>query len=57
MLGGPDARYISTSYIERQNLTMRMAMRQFTRLTSAFSKKVENHSAPVALYMMYYDFG
>jgi IS1 family transposase len=57
VLGGPDPRYISTSYIERQNLTMRMSMRRFTRLTNAFSKKIENHSAAVALYMMYYNFG
>jgi IS1 family transposase len=57
VLGGPDPRYISTSYIERQNLTMRMSMRRFTRLTNGFSKKIENHSAAVALYMMYYNFG
>lgn len=57
VLGGPDPRYISTSYIERQNLTMRMSMRRFTQLTNAFSKKIENHSAAVALYMMYYNFG
>ena len=49
--------HISTSYIERQNLTMRMSMRRFTRLTNAFSKKIENHSAAVALYMMFYNFG
>jgi IS1 family transposase len=53
----PDPRFISTSYIERQNLTMRMSMRRFTRLTNAFSKKIENHIASVALYMMYYNFG
>src|SRR5216684_9231248 len=57
VVGGPDPRYISTSYIERQNLTMRMSMRRFTRLTNAFSKKIENHIASVALYMMYYNFG
>jgi IS1 family transposase len=57
VVGGPDPRYISTSYIERQNLTMRMSMRRFTRLTNAFSKKIENHSAAVALYMMYYNYG
>ena len=57
VVGGPDPRYISTSYIERQNLTMRMSMRRFTRLTNGFSKKIENHSASVALYMMYYNFG
>jgi hypothetical protein len=47
---------ISTSFIERQNLTMRMHMRRFTGLTNAFSKKVENHACAVALHMMYYDF-
>src|SRR6266513_1015071 len=55
--GSPDYSHISTSHIERQNLTMRMSMRRFTRLTNAFSKKIENHSAAVALYMMYYNFG
>jgi IS1 family transposase len=57
VLGRPDPQHVSTSYIERQNLTMRMSMRRFTRLTNAFSKKIENHSAAVALYMMYYNFG
>lgn len=57
VLGSPDPKHISTSYIERQNLTMRMSMRRFTRLTNAFSKKIENHSAAVALYLMYYNFG
>jgi IS1 family transposase len=57
VLGRPDPKHISTSYIERANLTMRMSMRRFTRLTNAFSKKIENHSAAVALYMMYYNFG
>lgn len=57
VLGSPDPKHVSTSYIERQNLTMRMSMRRFTRLTNAFSKKIENHSAAVALYMMYYNFG
>jgi IS1 family transposase len=57
VIGGPDPRYISTSYIERQNLTMRMSMRRVTRLTNGFSKKIENHIAAVALYMMYYNFG
>jgi len=47
---------ISTSYIERQNLTMRMSMRRFTRLTNAFSKKIENHICAVALYFMHYNF-
>jgi hypothetical protein len=47
---------ISTSFIEHQNLTMRMHMRRFTRLTNAFSKKVENHAYAVALHVMYYNF-
>ncbi len=55
--GSPDSDYVSTSYAERQNLTMRMSMRRFTRLTNGFSKKVENHVAAVALYFMYYNFG
>jgi IS1 family transposase len=54
--GNPNPRYISTSHIERQNLTMRMSMRRFTRLTNAFSKKLENHIAAVSLYFMYYNF-
>lgn len=54
--GKPDSRYISTSYAERQNLTMRMSMRRFTRLTNAFSRKVENHAAAVALHFCYYNF-
>lgn len=54
--GNPDPGLISTSYVERQNLTMRMGMRRFTRLTNAFSKKVENHAAAVALHYMYYNF-
>lgn len=56
MIGDPDPKHISTSYIERQNLTMRMSMRRFTRLTNAFSKKVENHAAAISLHMMYYNF-
>lgn len=55
--GTPDMQQISTSYVERANLTMRMGMRRFTRLTNAFSKKVENHAHAVALHMMYYNFG
>lgn len=55
--GNPDPNHISTSYVERQNLTMRMCMRRFTRLTNAFSKKIENHAAALALYFMYYNFG
>jgi len=54
--GNPDKKEISTSYVERQNLTMRMSMRRFTRLTNGFSKKVENLEAAVALYFMYYNF-
>jgi len=54
--GNPDFKHISTSYIERQNLTMRMGMRRFTRLTNAFSKKIENHAFHLALHYMYYNF-
>ena len=54
--GEPDPAHISTSFTERANLTMRMNMRRFTRLTNAFSKKVENHAHAVALHMMYYNF-
>jgi IS1 family transposase len=54
--GNPDPKHISTSYVERQNLTMRMAMRRFTRLTNAFSKKLANHEAAVALHFMHYNF-
>ena len=54
--GSPDEKGISTSYVERQNLTMRMAMRRFTRLTNAFSKKIENLEHAVSLHFMYYNF-
>jgi len=54
--GSPDMDRVSTSYVERQNLTMRMGMRRFTRLTNAFSKKVENTAYAVALHFMYYNF-
>src|SRR5947208_3995545 len=54
--GQPDARHISTSFVERQNLSMRMGMRRFTRLTNAFSKKVDNHAYQVALHFMNYNF-
>lgn len=55
--GNPDPRHISTSFVEWQNLTMRMSMRRFTRLTNAFSKKVENLEAAVALHFVWYNFG
>src|SRR5438477_2902059 len=54
--GRPDPRHISTSYVERQNLTIRMAIRRFTRLTNAFSKKLDNHKAACALHFAYYNF-
>lgn len=54
--GNPDEKHISTSYVERANLTMRMNMRRFTRLTNAFSKKLENHMHAISLHFMYYNF-
>lgn len=54
--GKPDDKHISTSYVERQNLNMRMGMRRFTRLTNAFSKKAENHCHMLALYFLFYNF-
>lgn len=56
VIGNPDKKHVSTSYVERQNPNMRMGMRRFTRLTNAFSKKLENHTAAVSLYFMYYNF-
>jgi hypothetical protein len=54
--GNPNDRHISTFYVERQNLTMRMSMRRFTRLTNGFFKKLENHAASVALHFAHYNF-
>jgi IS1 family transposase len=56
VMGDPDPAHISTSYVERQNLTMRMSMRRFTRLTNAFSKKIDNHIMAIALYFVFYNF-
>jgi IS1 family transposase len=56
IIGSPDQEHISTSYVERQNLNMRMNMRRFTRLTNAFSKKLDNHIAMIALFHMHYNF-
>ena len=56
VLGDPDPKHISTSFVERQNLSVRMTVRRFTRLTNAFSKKIENHAAAVALGYFAYNF-
>lgn len=56
-MGDPDPDHVSTSYVERSNLSMRMSMRRFIRLANAFSRKVENHAAMVTLYFMWYNFG
>ena len=56
LAGNPNPKYISTSYVERQNLSMRMGMRRFTRLTNGFSKKFENQAHQVALYFFHYNF-
>jgi hypothetical protein len=56
IFGNPDPKLISTSYVERQNLTMRMHMRRLTRLTNSFSKKLANFEAAVALHFAYYNF-
>ena len=54
--GNPNKRHISTSYVERQNLSMRKGIRRFTRLTNAFSKKLENHMHAISIYFMHYNF-
>jgi IS1 family transposase len=54
-MGSPDQKHVSTSFVERQNLTMRMAMRRFTRSTNGFSKKLQNHEHAIALHYMHYN--
>jgi hypothetical protein len=54
--GNPDPKHVSTSYVERQNLSMRMGMRRFTRLTNGLSKEFENHAHQIAVYFFHYDF-
>jgi IS1 family transposase len=56
IMGRPDPKHISTSFVERSNLSMRMGIRRFTRLTNAFSKKIENHAAAIGLYLMHYNY-
>jgi len=56
VIGDPDPTHISTSFVERANLTMRMSMRRFTRLTNAFSRRIENHAAMVSIFFMFYNF-
>jgi IS1 family transposase len=56
VIGNPNPAHVPTSYVERQNLTMRMSMRRFTRLTNGFSKKIDNHAHSVALHFMYYNY-
>jgi len=56
VMGDPDPQHVSTSYVERTNLTVRMSMRRSTRLTNGFSKKLDNHGHAIAVYFMYYNF-